>query len=131
MQDSNQTKTSFTLTLDTLIKGNALVLPNAHCTFSYHGDAEKKIGQAQLSSINGSMLAITLYPEGLTEKLSFFSDIQPTAYTIKGVSVVINKVLLQLIPEKNIQMAAIEFNYDGAVIQATANFVVSGVTTNQ
>ena len=122
MMPLETTKTAFTLKLDMLMRGTSFAIQPCDCTFTYRWDYEHNEGEAQLLGINGSLLAISLYPEGLKGMLAFFSDMQPTSYTIKGVPVVITKISLEIIPIKNIKRAAIVFNHDESVIQATDNF---------
>lgn len=113
---------TLTLTLDRLIQGNQLVIPNAQCVFSYKWNFVTNEGQASLDTINGTQIGIVLYPEGLSGELAFLSDSSPQSYVINGQTVIINRVILD-IKLSNVKIqAAIQFGEDGSTTQATENW---------
>ncbi len=113
---------TFTLTLSHLIAGDAPVIKDAKCEFTYIWDFEKNMGLAHLVSIDDCVVNITLHPLGIQGQLDFMSDIPPTPYVINGQRVVIYRVILDINPANNDREAAIMFNEDGSVIQSTPNF---------
>jgi len=112
---------AFSLELNTLILGDKLVLPELRCTFTYQWDTHNKTGQAQLLGINGSMLAITLYPEEKKGAILFSSDMNPIVYSIQGRTIVIKHIKL-LISKGKKYSASIYLNEDGSIVQATENY---------
>jgi len=91
------------------------------CMFTYSWDALTGAGSAQLLGINGSMLALTLYLEPEVGKVRFTSNIQPTRYAILGNPIYLKKVVLE-IHESGETAAALFFNTNDALVQATTNF---------
>lgn len=126
----SETIKQFSLTLTEVLKGEA-VLNNPVCEFSYHWDFDKNMGLANLISINGSPVNITLHPLGIAGQLDFMSDIHPTTYVVKAspddsiigaFQVTISRVILDMDAEGNNPTAAIMFGEDGGIIQASTGF---------
>lgn len=113
---------TFTVTLSQLLAGPAPVIKDAKCTFSYTWDFKRNMGLAHLISINDSPINITLHPLGISGILGFMSDIPPTPFQINGQTVVIYRVILDIYLSDGERAAAIMFNKDGSVIEATANW---------
>ncbi len=126
MSDSTS---QFDLILSEQLRGEE-VLKSPSCHFSYHWDFETNMGLAQIHSINGSPVNITLHPLGIAGALDFMSDMQPTRYTVSAsnddsialVEIVIYRVILDLDAKGQNPKAAIMFNMDGSSIQATPGF---------
>lgn len=112
---------TFTLTLDKLIAGASPVIANAKCEFTYIWDWPRNMGLAHLTSINGNAVNIVLHPLGISGSLDFMSDIPPTEFVINGQRVIIYRVILDM-PMGGEKSAAIMFNEDGSVIQASSGF---------
>lgn len=126
----SETIKQFSLILTEVLKGEA-VLNNPVCEFSYHWDFDKNMGLANLISINGSPVNITLHPLGIAGQLDFMSDIHPTTYVVKAspddsiigaFQVTISRVILDMDAEGNNPTAAIMFGEDGGTIQASTGF---------
>ena len=126
----SETIKQFSLILTEVLKGEA-VLNNPVCEFSYHWDFDKNMGLANLISINGSPVNITLHPLGIAGQLDFMSDIHPTTYVVKAspddsiigaFQVTISRVILDMDAEGNNPTAAIMFGEDGSTIQASTGF---------
>ena len=114
---------TFTVTLSKLLKGQSPVIANAKCEFTYIWDFTKNTGIAHLNSIDNCIVNITLHPLGIAGYLDFMSDLQqPTSYVINGQRVVLNRIILDINLTNNERSAAIMFNNDGSVLEATDNF---------
>ncbi|NVK66026.1 MAG: hypothetical protein HWE22_15660 [Flavobacteriales bacterium] len=125
----SETIKQFSLTLDQVLRGES-VLKNPNCEFSYHWDFEKNMGLAQLISINGTHVNITLHPLGIAGQLDFMSDMQPTKFMVNAtndesialVEVVIYRVILDTDEKGQNPKAAIMFGMDGDTILTSAGF---------
>ncbi len=112
----------FTLVLSKLIKGKKPVIKDAKCEFTYNWDFETNMGLAHLISINHSSVDIKLHPLGIAGYMDFMSDMKPTSFVINGQRVIIYRVILDIKLDDNERSAAIMFNEDGSIIEATDNF---------
>lgn len=113
---------SFPLLLSNILEGDALFLTPPTGVFNFHYNIRTQEGQAQLLYLNESTLALTLYPAIENNLLIFTTNIQPTAYTMFGNPIVLNKVLLKIDLENNVRSAAMLFNHKGDVIYTTPNY---------
>jgi len=119
---------SFDLTLNEQVRGEQ-VLDAPICHFHYDWDEKKNMGIANLQTINGSPVNITLHPLGIAGELDFMSDMEPTTFHIATVDgkpnvtkeVVIYRVILDIRGDN--RSAAIMFNEDGSSIQASKGFM--------
>ncbi len=112
---------TFEVVLDKTMEGQP-VLNNPKCTFSYRWDFSTNMGLAWLNSIDGSPVEIELHPTGLSGMLAFMSDMHPTAFMIDGKSIVLNRVILNIMLPSGEKRAGIMFNEDGSPIQITSNW---------
>lgn len=98
--------------------------------FTYTWDFVRKEGEASLDTINGTNIGITLHPEGLSDKLYFMSDMQPTEYLLgDGGTIIVYRVILQLIDGTG--AASVMEGKDGSTIVATENWSENDSATSQ
>lgn len=135
MSESNvPAEAQFDLILSEQLQGEP-VLDNPSCHFSYHWNFETGMGLAQLHSINGSPVNITLHPLGIAGELDFMSDMEPTSYVVNAsnddsialIEIVIYRVILDIDLKSGDRKAAIMFNRDGSSIEASRGFNEAGV----
>ena len=119
----------FGLILSETLAGKT-VLENPKCEFTYHWDFETNMGLANLISINGTQVNITLHPLGIAGSLDFMSDIPPTTYAVNAsnddsvalIEIVVYRVILDMDAKGENPKAAIMFNEDGSTIETSAGF---------
>lgn len=119
----------FSLILSETLIGKT-VLENPKCEFTYHWNFETNMGIANLISINGTEVNITLHPLGIEGSLDFMSDMEPTTYGVNAsndksialIDVVVYRVILDMDAKGENPKAAIMFNRDGSTIETSAGF---------
>ncbi|KZP25529.1 hypothetical protein FIBSPDRAFT_950233 [Athelia psychrophila] len=122
----------FTLTLDKVVSGTPIV-KTAVCAFSYVWNWPRNTGSATLRTIDGIQVDMPLFPEGIEGMLAFMSDRSIEVKLPEGPTVVINRVMLELVG-RDTKRAAMMLGEPGTEVTtdeilATPNWEQGGAAT--